>query len=247
MSLAIKVVTLFPEMIREVLSTSILGRAERQGQVTYEVLDIRDRAVDRHGTVDDAPYGGGAGMVLMAPPVVETVEAARSGDATPVLLMSAQGERLDEDLVLELAAQAAAVGELVLVCGHYKGVDQRVLDLLRPREVSIGDYVLTGGELPALVVIDALVRRLPGVLGNSDSAESDSFTAALDGGLEGPWYTRPPEYRGLAVPEILISGHHANIERWRAERSRERTRERRPDLAAGRGRPSRDRDGGAGE
>lgn len=247
MSLAIKVVTLFPEMIREVLSTSILGRAERQGQVTYEVLDIRDRAVDRHGTVDDAPYGGGAGMVLMAPPVVETVEAARSGDATPVLLMSAQGERLDEDLVLELAAQAAAVGELVLVCGHYKGVDQRVLDLLRPREVSIGDYVLTGGELPALVVIDALVRRLPGVLGNSDSAESDSFTAALDGGLEGPWYTRPPEYRGLAVPEILISGHHANIERWRAERSRERTRERRPDLAAERGRPSRDRDGGAGE
>ncbi len=247
MSLAIKVVTLFPEMIREVLSTSILGRAERQGQVTYEVLDIRDRAVDRHGTVDDAPYGGGAGMVLMAPPVVETVEAARRDAATPLLLMSAQGERLDEDLVLELAALAAAAGELVLVCGHYKGVDQRVLDLLRPREVSIGDYVLTGGELPALVVIDALVRRLPGVLGNSDSAENDSFTAALDGGLEGPWYTRPPEYRGLAVPEILISGHHANIERWRAERSRERTRERRPDLAAGKRRPPRDRGDGAGE
>jgi len=244
MSLAIKVVTLFPEMIREVLSTSILGRAERQGQVTYEVLDIRDHAVDRHGTVDDAPYGGGAGMVLMAPPVVEAVEAARSCATTPLLLMSAQGERLDEELVLELAAQAAAAGELVLVCGHYKGVDQRVLDLLRPREVSIGDYVLTGGELPALVVIDALVRRLPGVLGNSDSAENDSFTAALDGGLEGPWYTRPPEYRGLAVPEILISGHHANIERWRAERSRERTRERRPDLVAGRERPPRDRGGG---
>ncbi len=247
MSLAIKVVTLFPEMIREVLSTSILGRAARQGQVTYEVLDIRDHAVDRHGTVDDAPYGGGAGMVLMAPPVIEAVEAARSGDATPLLLMSAQGERLDEDLVLELAAQATAAGELVLVCGHYKGVDQRVLDLLRPREVSIGDYVLTGGELPALVVIDALVRRLPGVLGNSDSAESDSFTAALDGGLEGPWYTRPPEYRGLAVPEILISGHHANIERWRAERSRERTQQRRPDLAAGRRRPAPDAGDGAGE
>ena len=228
MSLAIKVVTLFPEMIREVLSTSILGRAERQGQVTYEVLDIRDRAVDRHGTVDDAPYGGGAGMVLMAPPVVETVEAARSGDATPVLLMSAQGERLDEDLVLELAAQAAAAGELVLVCGHYKGVDQRVLDLLRPREVSIGDYVLTGGELPAMVLIDSISRMLQGVLGSQESAQEESFS--LEGLLEYPQYTRPREFRGMEVPDILLSGHHANIQKWRHEQSQKKTREQRPEL-----------------
>jgi len=232
MSLAIKVLTLFPEMIRPVLETSILGRAARQGLVAYTVADIRDHAVDKHRTVDDYPYGGGAGMIMMAPPVVEAVEAVRERDDALVLLMSPQGERLSENLVLELLGRARLADEMILVCGHYKGIDQRALDLLEPREVSIGDYVLTGGELPALVVIDALVRRIPGVLGNSDSAERDSFTAALDGRLECPWYTRPPEYRGLGVPEVLLSGHHANIEAWREERSRERTRARRPDLLA---------------
>jgi len=232
MSLAIKVLTLFPEMIRPVLETSILGRAARQGLVEYTVADIRDHAVDKHRTVDDYPYGGGAGMIMMAPPVVESVEAVRGNDDALVLLMTPQGETLSEGLVLELLGRAQAAGEIVLICGHYKGIDQRALDLLNPREVSIGDYVLTGGELPALVVIDALVRRIPGVLGNSDSAEQDSFTAALDGRLECPWYTRPPEYRGLEVPEVLLSGHHANIEAWREERSRERTRDRRPDLLA---------------
>jgi tRNA (guanine37-N1)-methyltransferase len=230
MSLSIKVLTLFPEMIRSVLETSILGRAAQQGIVEYAVVDIRDHAVDKHRTVDDSPYGGGAGMVLMAPPIVESVEAARGNAEAPLLLMSPQGDRLDETLVHELLAQALAAGELLLVCGHYKGIDQRALDLLAPREVSIGDFVLTGGELPALVIVDALVRRIPGVLGNSDSAENDSFTAALDGGLEGPWYTRPPEYRGLAVPEILLSGHHANIEAWRRDEARRRTQDRRPDL-----------------
>jgi tRNA (guanine37-N1)-methyltransferase len=230
MSIAIKVLTLFPDMIRAVLETSILGRAAQQGQVTYTVVDIRDHAVDKHRTVDDAPYGGGAGMVMMAPPIVESVEAARTHPESPLLLMAAQGERLSETLVHELLAAAATTGELLLVCGHYKAIDQRALDLLAPREVSIGDYVLTGGELPALVIVDALVRRIPGVLGNSDSAENDSFTAALDGGLEGPWYTRPPAYRGLEVPDVLLSGHHANIEAWRRERSRARTQERRPDL-----------------
>ncbi len=230
MSLAIKVLTLFPDMVRSVLETSILGRASRQGQVDYTVVDIRDFAVDKHNTVDDTPYGGGAGMIMMAPPVVEAVEANREDEAAPLLLLTPQGETLGEALVLELLDEVTEVGELTLICGHYKGIDQRVIDLLRPWEVSIGDYVLTGGELPALVVIDALVRRLPGVLHNSDSAESDSFTDARDGGLEGTWYTRPAEYRGLGIPEILLSGHHAQIDAWRREEAKDRTRKKRPDL-----------------
>jgi len=240
MSLAIKVLTLFPEMVRAVLDASILGRAAAQGRVAYTVADIRDRAVDRHGTVDAYPYGGGPGMIMMAPPVIETVEAVRENDAAPLLLLTPQGETLDEALVHELLAEARDAGELILICGHYKGVDQRVADILNPREVSIGDYVLTGGELPALVLIDALVRRLPGVLGNSDSADADSFTAVQDGGLEGCWYTRPAEYRGHAVPEVLLSGHHAKIEQWRRDEARRRTRERRPDLMEEENRPARD-------
>ncbi len=240
MSLAIKVLTLFPDMVRAVLDASILGRAARHGEVSYTVADIRERAVDKHGTVDDYPYGGGPGMIMMAPPVIETVEAVRENPEAPVLLMTPQGETLDEDLVHELLADAGAAGELVLVCGHYKGVDQRVVDILKPREVSIGDYVLTGGELPALVLIDALVRRLPGVLGNSDSADADSFTAAQDGGLEGTWYTRPPAYRGHEVPEVLLSGHHAKIEAWRRAEAADRTRERRPDLIRDEPRPTAD-------
>ena len=230
MSLSVKVLTLFPDMIRAVLETSILGRAAKQGQVDYTVVDIRDFAVDKHRTVDDYPYGGGAGMIMMAPPVVEAVGSARTNDEAPLLLMTPQGERLDEELVLELLDRALDAGELILLCGHYKGIDERAIELLSPREVSVGDYVLTGGELPALVVVDALVRRIPGVLGNSDSAEQDSFTAALEGCLECPWYTRPPDYRGLEVPEVLLSGHHANIEAWRREQSLARTRQRRPDL-----------------
>ncbi len=230
MSLSVKVLTLFPDMIRAVLETSILGRAARQGQVDYTVVDIRDFAVDKHRTVDDYPYGGGAGMIMMAPPIVEAVEATRENDDAPVLLMTPQGERLDEGLVLELLDLASGAGEIILLCGHYKGIDERAIELLCPREVSIGDYVLTGGELPALVVIDALVRRIPGVLGNSDSAEQDSFTAALAGRLECPWYTRPPDFRGLEIPEVLMSGHHAKIEAWRREQSLARTRQRRPDL-----------------
>jgi len=144
--------------------------------------------------------------------------------------MSPQGEKLDEELVLELLQHSEAAGELVLICGHYKGIDQRVVDILKPREISIGDFVLTGGELLALVIVDAIVRRIPGVLGDSDSAESDSFTESLQGKLECPWYTRPPEYRGHEVPEVLISGHHANIDKWREEESKERTQARRPDL-----------------
>ena len=230
MALEITVLTLFPEMVRTVLGTSIPGRAEQQGQVAYSVVNIRDFAVDRHGTVDDTPYGGGPGMIMTAPPIVEAVEAHRRTPATPVVLTSPQGEPLTEQLVLELVEAAQAAGGLLLVCGHYKGVDERVRELVATREVSIGDYVLSGGELPALVIVDAVVRRLPGVLHNEDSAAGDSFTDQQAGGLDGPWYTRPPVYRELAVPEVLLSGHHARIEAWRREQARIRTRTRRPDL-----------------
>jgi tRNA (guanine37-N1)-methyltransferase len=228
--LSIRVLTLFPGMVEAVLATSILGRAARQGQVSYEVVDIRRFAVDRHGTVDDTPYGGGAGMILMAPPVVEAVEQHRRSPQAPVILTSPQGERLREESVLSLLAAARAANELLIVCGHYKGIDERIRQLVITREVSIGDYVLSGGELPALVIADALVRRLPGVLHDAESAASDSFTAAREGGLDSPWYTKPPVYRGLAVPEILLSGHHERIATWRREQARERTRRRRPEL-----------------
>jgi len=228
--LDVKVLTLFPEMVRTVLQTSILGRAEAQGQVRYAVTDIRDFAVDRHRTVDDSPYGGGAGMIMMAPCVVEAVESVREQAGSPLLLTTPQGARLDEALTLELLGAARAAGEVVLVCGHYKGIDERARELLGMREVSIGDYVLSGGELPALVIVDALVRRLEGVLSDPASAASDSFTAGREGGLDCPWYTKPSVYRGLAVPEVLLTGHHANIEQWRREQARRRTEERRPDL-----------------
>ncbi len=229
----IRVLTLFPEMVRAVLATSIPGRAERQGQVRYEVTDIRDFAVDKHRTVDDTAYGGGAGMIMMAPPVVEAVEKVRARDDATVILTTPQGERFSEQLTLELLADLQAKGELILVCGRYKGIDERARELVAMREVSIGDYVLSGGELPALVVVDAIVRRLPGVLHDEDSAANDSFTADRDGGLDCAWYTKPPVYRGLDVPEVLMSGHHANIEKWRRQQAAERTRQRRPDLAQG--------------
>ena len=228
--LEIKVLTLFPEMVRTVLATSILARAAGSGRVNYTVTDIRDYAVDKHRTVDDTPYGGGAGMIMMAPCVVEAVEAVRQERAAPVVLTTPQGERLDEALTLSLLDAAQQVGELILVCGHYKGVDERARQLLDMREISIGDYVLSGGELPALVIIDALVRRIDGVLSDAASAESDSFTAERQGGLDCPWYTKPPVYRDLSVPEVLLSGHHGKIEAWRREQARQRTRERRPDL-----------------
>ena len=226
----IRILTLFPDMVRTVLETSIPGRAERQGQIRYEVVDIRDFAVDKHRTVDDTAYGGGAGMIMMAQPVVEAVESVRQRDDATVILTTPQGETFDEALTLELLDDLQRKGELILVCGHYKGIDERAIALVINREVSIGDYVLSGGELPALVIADALVRRIEGVLHNEDSANNDSFTAVRDGGLDCQWYTKPPEYRGLAVPEVLLSGHHANIEKWRAEQARARTAQRRPDL-----------------
>ena len=227
----IKFLTLFPDMVRTVLETSIPGRAQRQGQVGYEVVDIRDFAVDKHRTVDDTAYGGGAGMIMMAPPVVEAVESVRDNDDATVILTTPQGETFSEALTLELLDDLRDKGEIILICGHYKGIDERARELVVNREVSIGDYVLTGGELPALVIADALVRRIEGVLHNQDSAGNDSFTESRAGGLDCQWYTKPPEYRGLKVPDILLSGHHKNIEEWRREQAAARTRDRRPDLA----------------
>ncbi len=226
----IKVLTLFPDMVRTVLETSMAGRAERQGQVRYEVVDIRDFSTDKHRTVDDKAYGGGAGMIMMAKPVVEAVESCRVHEDATVILTTPQGETFDEALTLELLDELRDKGELIIICGHYKGIDERARQLVVNREISVGDYVLTGGELPALIMADAVVRRLDGVLHNSDSANNDSFTEQRGGGLDCQWYTKPPQYRGLEVPEVLLSGHHANIEKWRAEEAAKRTKERRPEL-----------------
>jgi len=226
----IKVLTLFPDMVRTVLETSIAGRGAKQGLVRYEIVDIREFSVDKHRTVDDSAYGGGAGMIMMAPPVVEAVESVRRRDDATVILTTPQGETFDEAMTLELLDDVLDKGELILICGHYKGVDERVRELVVTREVSIGDYVLTGGELPALVIADALVRRIEGVLHNKDSAGNDSFTKSRGGGLDCQWYTKPPEYRGLEVPAVLLSGHHGNIEKWRSEQAADRTSLRRPDL-----------------
>lgn len=228
----IKILTLFPDMVRTVLETSIPGRAERQGQVRYEVVDIREFSVDKHRTVDDTAYGGGAGMIMMAKPVVEAVESVRQNDDATVILTTPQGETFDEALTMELLDDLQLKGELILICGHYKGIDERAIDLVVNREVSIGDYVLSGGELPALVVADALVRRIEGVLHNEDSANNDSFTTVRGGGLDCQWYTKPPEYRGLTVPEVLLSGHHGKIKEWRDVQAKKRTEDRRPDLTS---------------
>lgn len=227
----IKVLTLFPDMVRTVLETSIPGRAAKADLVRYEVVDIRDFAVDKHRTVDDTAYGGGAGMIMMAPPVVEAVESVRQNDDATVILTTPQGATFDEIMTLDLLNELEVKGELILICGHYKGIDERARELVVTREVSIGDYVLSGGELPALVIADALVRRIEGVLHNEDSAGNDSFTDTRGGGLDCQWYTKPPEYRGLEVPDVLLSGHHAKIDEWRREQAAHRTRTRRPDLA----------------
>jgi tRNA (guanine37-N1)-methyltransferase len=223
------VLTLFPEAFGQPLQFSIVGRAVQRGQVAIDVTDIRDYAHDVHGTADDYQFGGGHGMVMKPGPVFEAVEAALAGYSEsqradiPVILFTPQGELLTQPLVEELAAVTA----LALVCGHYAGVDERVSQALVTRQVSIGDYVLTGGELPAMVLIDAVSRLLPGVVGSPESVTEDSITTGL---LQHPLYTRPADYRGMAVPEVLLSGHHAEIDRWRRRQSLKRTLDRRPDL-----------------
>ena len=218
----IDVLTLFPEMFAGSLGHSIVRRAIERGLLRVELTDIRAFATDRHRTVDDYPYGGGPGMVMKPDPIFAAAESvARPG--SPIILLSPQGRRFTQQIATELASHE----HLTLVCGHYEGVDERVRESLATDELSIGDYVLTGGELPAMVVIDAVARLLPGVLGSDDSTGEESHSAGL---LEYPHYTRPAEFRGHAVPEILLSGNHAEIARWRRRQSLLRTAERRPDL-----------------
>jgi len=221
----INVVTIFPELFEAPLSTSISGRARDRGLVEYRVVNLRDFTRDRHQTVDDYPYGGGAGMVMKPEPFFEAVESLdRVG---PIILLSARGRPFRH----QDAVRLAVVPDLTLLCGHYKDVDQRVADHLATDEISIGDFVLSGGELAALVVMDAVVRLLPGALGDHDSASSDSF---YDGEfLSPPSYTRPAEYRGHRVPDVLQSGDHARIGAWRREAAERLTRRRRPDLLEG--------------
>ncbi|MCP4804682.1 MAG: tRNA (guanosine(37)-N1)-methyltransferase TrmD [Proteobacteria bacterium] len=215
------ILTLHPELVRSPLDHSIVGRAREAGKLEVEVCDIRDHAPGKHRQADDAPYGGGAGMVMKVDVLDAAITAARS-EGAKVLLATPSGRRLDQAWARELADES----HLVLVCGHYEGVDARVEELV-DGEFSIGDYVLTGGELAALVLVEAVGRLLPGVLGNDDSAQDESFSA---GRLEYPQYTRPRSYKDMDVPDVLLSGHHAKIEAWRREQSDERTRARRPDL-----------------
>ena len=219
------VLTLFPDMIRNGFQTSITGRAVEKGLLSLDTVNIRDFSVNKHNRVDDYPYGGGAGMVMQAEPVYLAYQsiAEKLPKKPKVLYMSPQGKVFNQRMAEELAQEE----EIVFLCGHYEGIDERVLEEIVDEEVSIGDYVLTGGELPALVIMDAVSRLVGGVLHNEDSAEFDSFHDNL---LEYPQYSRPEVWRDKAVPPILMSGHHANVEKWRREQSLIRTLERRPDL-----------------
>ncbi|MBD0380381.1 tRNA (guanosine(37)-N1)-methyltransferase TrmD [Paenibacillus sedimenti] len=236
----IDVLTLFPEMFDGVFSSSILGKARDKGIVSLNTVNFREYSNNKHNTVDDYPYGGGGGMVLKPEPIFAAVEdlpvhrTSRSSDDEPtaavkprVILMCPQGETFTQSKAEELSAEQ----HLVFICGHYEGYDERIRQYLVTDELSVGDYVLTGGELPAMVVIDSVVRLLPGVLGNEMSAVTDSFSTGL---LEYPHYTRPVKFRDWEVPEILLSGHHENVKNWRLQQSLYRTLERRPDLLEGR-------------
>jgi len=227
----VDVLTIFPELFAPFLAASLIGKAREKGLLEVRVHDLREFAEDRHRSVDDEPYGGGGGMVMTAPPWIRAVrtvggEMAGEGHHPWRVLLSPQGARLDEPKVRELAARAAGEG-LILLCGRYEGIDERVRETVVDEEVSIGDYVLSGGELPAMVLIEALSRQVPGVVGLADSVANDSFRAGL---LDHPHYTRPPVVEGLAVPAVLTSGDHAAIQRWRRSEALRATREKRPDL-----------------
>jgi len=221
----VDVFTLIPAAMRAYLEASVLGKAQASGLLEVHLHDIRDRATDKHRTTDDAPYGGGGGMIMKPEPVFASVETAL-GDArsqVPVILLSPQGRVFDQRVAQELARAR----RLALICGRYEGVDDRIRAHLATDEISVGDFVLTGGELPALILIDAVARLIPGVLGDAGAAADDSHASGL---LEYPHYTRPPEFRGWSVPEVLLSGDHARVAAWRREQSLWRTLERRPDL-----------------
>ena len=226
--MTVDVITIFPAMVEAGLAEGVVGRARERGIVDIRVRDLREYTLDRHRSVDDVPYGGGPGMVMKPEPLFKAVEAvaAERGQPSAVVLMTPQGRRFSH----AEAERLSRLERLVVICGRYEGVDERVADALVTDEISIGDYVLSGGELPALVVIDATVRLVPGVVGDADSVEGESFVGGV---LDHPHYTRPAVFRGMAVPEVLISGHHAEIERWRREERMRRTRARRPDLLKG--------------
>lgn len=221
------ILTIFPEIFDAVLGSSIIGRAREKGLVSIKTWNIRDCTKDRHKKTDDYPYGGGSGLVMMAQPIYDAYDEVVSGlDYKPhFIYMSPQGKLLDQKLAEKLAAHK----HIILLCGHYEGVDERVLEKLVDEEISIGDYVLTGGELPAMVLVDAVCRAIPGVLSNEESYSDESHKNGL---LEYPQYTRPYDFMGMKVPDILLSGHHANIEKWRRLQSLKRTRDKRPDLFA---------------
>jgi tRNA (guanine37-N1)-methyltransferase len=234
----IEILSLFPGFFRSPLEESLLGRALEGGRIEVVVTDLRDFAHDRHRKADDEPYGGGPGMVLLAPVVAEAIEARQGNPPAWRVLLSPDGRRLDQESVERLAVKE----RLLLVCGRYEGIDERVRDLgLFDEEISIGDYVLSGGEAAALVVVETLSRRVPGVVGRAESVERDSFVGDR---LDYPHYTRPKEFRGLRVPDVLLSGDHARIERWRRARALARTRERRPDLLQRRPEKPGESDGG---
>ena len=218
----IDILTIFPEMFQPVTEASMLGRAVRGGILDIRTHDIRDYTLDKHNRTDDYPFGGGGGMVMMPDPVFRTLEDI-GAEGKRLLYMSPRGKILDQEMLQELKEEE----EMVILCGHYEGVDQRILDHWNAQEVSIGDYILTGGELPAMVLIDAVARMLPGVLGNEDSAMDESIYSGL---LEHPQYTKPREYREESVPEVLVSGNHRKIHLWRLEQSMDLTARRRPDL-----------------
>lgn len=226
------IMTLFPDLVRTVLGESVIGRAQKNGAITMRVHNIRDYAEDKHNRVDDTPYGGGKGMLMMAPPIwrcyqdilrqqeVEGLEELRRR----VIYLSPAGRVLDQRIAEGLAGN---YNNLILLCGHYEGVDHRIIEEIVDEEISLGDFVLTGGEIPACVLTDCVARLVPGVLADPECYEKESISSGL---LEYPQYTRPYDYHGMKVPEVLLSGHHANIDRWRTEQAESLTRERRPDL-----------------
>ena len=221
----ITIMTLFPEMCNAVLDESIIGRARKSGKVEIETVNIRDFTVDKHNRVDDAPYGGGMGMLMQTQPIYDCFASLRSEDGKKphLIYMSPQGKTLTQKRVKELSE----LDNIAILCGHYEGVDERIIEEIVDEEISIGDYVLTGGELPALILADSVARMIDGVLPNDEAKELESHYGGL---LEYPQYTRPPEWHGRKVPDVLLSGHHGNIEKWRRRQSLKRTLERRPDM-----------------
>ena len=221
------IMTLFPDVVRCVLESSIIGRAQQNGHITVVAHDIRDYTLNKHRKTDDTPYGGGKGMLMATQPICDCFEAVRrnhkEGETTHVIYASPRGRIFNHEIAKELSQY----DNIVILCGHYEGVDQRVIDEIVDEELSVGDYVLTGGEIPACIMVDATARLVPGVLSDKECYEKESIASGL---LEYPQYTRPPVFNGKEVPEVLLSGHHANIDLWRLEKSLELTRERRPDL-----------------